>query len=138
MNLDFTQLNWLAVIVCFVIGQVFLTLWFAVIFGDPWARAYAPGKTKAEHTKEVPGYTYGIGALCMLLLVLGIALLQSALGTSSIGDGISLALFLDVFLVASTMVPGYAFLRRWNAVWLALGSQAVVIVILSAVLAVWK
>ena len=57
MSFEFSQVNWLSVFVCFVIGQVFLTLWFTVLFGEPWAKAYNPSMSKAEHTKEVPGFT---------------------------------------------------------------------------------
>ena len=138
MNFDFEQINWIAIGVCFVIGQVYLTIWFTALFGEPWARAYAPGKTKAEHTKEIPGWTYAIGAVAMILLVIGLALLQNGLGVSGVGGGLGLALFVSLTLVLTTMVPGYAFLKRWNALVLAAGSQVTLIFILSVVLAVWK
>ncbi len=137
INLPFELLNWPAIGVCFVAGQIYLTLWFTVIFGEPWAKAYDPAKTKAEHTKEVPGYTYGIGALCTLLLTLGIALLQAMVGVSGIASALGLAFTISVVFVLATMIPGYAFLRRWNALVLAAGSQVTLIFILSIILAVW-
>lgn len=137
MNLNFDLINWAAVAVCFVVGQAYLTLWFLVIFGEPWAKAYHPDKTKAEHGKEIPGYTYGIGAICMITLILGIALLQTALQITSLGSGLSLAAFVSLTFVLATTVPGYAFLRRWNALAMAVGSQITLIFILSAILAMW-
>ena len=138
MMIDFGQLNWLAIGVSFVVGQVYLTVWFTAIFGEPWAKAYDPTKTKKEHTKEVPGYTYAIGALCTFLLVLGIATLQAGLGVDSVGAGLGLGTFLAITLALATMIPGYAFLRRWNALVLAAGSQVTLVLILSVILAVWK
>ena len=138
MNIDFAQINWLAIVVCFVVGQVFLTLWFTVLFGEPWAKAYDPKKTKSEHTKETPGYTYGIGALCTLLLTLGIAFLQNALNVQGISSGVSLGLFVSLMIVATTMLPGYAFLKKLNGAAIALGSQVVLIIILSIILSAWK
>ena len=137
MSFEFSQVNWLSVFVCFVVGQVFLTLWFTVMFGEPWAKAYSPSMTKAEHTKEVPGFTYGIGALCVILLVLGLELLQLNLGVSSLSSGLSLGIFIAIFMVLSTMIPGYIFLKRYNALILAAGSQFVAICIISSVLGAW-
>ncbi|MEQ9426434.1 MAG: DUF1761 domain-containing protein [Cyclobacteriaceae bacterium] len=138
MNLDLGALNWVAVVVCFVIGQIYLTMWFTIIFGEAWAKVYDPTKAKAEHTKEIPGFTYGIGAICTFLLILGLAILQLNLGISSISGGFSFGAFISVFFVLATTIPGYAFLRRWNALWLAVSSQVSLIFILSVVLAVWK
>lgn len=138
MNLQFELINWPAIGVCFIVGQVFLTVWFTVLFGTPWAKAYNPTKTKAEHTKEVPGYTYAIGAICMIALVLGLALLQIALGVKTLGAGLGLAAFVSITLVLTTMLPGYAFLRRWNAFILAATSQVTLIFILNVILALWQ
>ncbi len=137
MNFDFGQINWIAVFVCFVVGQVYLTLWFTVFFGDAWAQAYQPGKTKAEHTKEVPGFTYAIGAACTLLMVIGLALLQTLAGVQGVIGGISVGLFVGICFVGATMIPGYAFLRRWPALILAAGSQISIVIIISLILSLW-
>lgn len=137
MNINFSQVDWLAIVVCFVIGQIYLTLWFTLFFGEAWAKAYDPAKSKAEHTKEVPGYTYGIGALCTFLLVIGLAILQIVLAVTSVSGAIMLAVFVSLTLVLATMIPGYAFLRRLNALVLAAGSQVTLIFILSIILVLW-
>ena len=136
MMMDFAGLNWFAVLACVVVGQIVLTVWFAVIFADPWARAYGAA-SKAEHTAAVPMYTYGIGLGCMILLTLGLAILQKNLGVSGIGGGLSTGLFVAVMFTVATALPGYAFLKRWSAFTLAIAAQVVVILILSVILAVW-
>lgn len=137
MAFDFGNLNWLAIIVSVVVGQVFLTVWFAVLFADPWARAYGAAD-KAEHTKAIPPYTYGIGVFCMILLTLGLALLQQNLGVQSFGAGLWSGIFVALFFVLSTALPGYAFLKKLDAAAIAVGSQCAVILIVSCILAVWQ
>jgi len=139
MNLIFADINWLAVIACVVAGQIFLTLWFAVIFGERWAKSYGgESMTKAQHTKEVPGYTYGIGAFCTLILTLSIALLQATLGISDLSRALKLGCLIAIGLSAATAFPGYAFLKRYPAFFLAAGSQVCLIFILSVILALWQ
>lgn len=139
MDLDFGQINWLAILACVVAGQVTLTLWFVVAFGEPWAKAYGgDSMTKAQHTKEVPPYTYGIGAACVFLLAIGVSVLQTALGVDGVGEALQLASFLSVAVFIAMAMPAYAFLRRWNA-WLIGGaSQIVLIFVVSVILALMR
>ena len=136
MPFDFAALNWIAIAACVVIGQVFLTIWFAVLFADPWAKAYGAAD-KAEHTKAIPAYTYGIGLGCMILLVIGLALVQQGLGTSTLGAGLNSGIVVAICFAAATALPGYAFLGRYDAAKLAITSQVALIVILSAILGAW-
>ncbi len=137
MLFDFGGLNWLAILVSVIVGQVFLTVWFAVIFADPWAKAYGAAD-KAEHTKQIPGYTYGVGLACMILLTIGLALLQQGLGVTTFGAGLGSGLMVAICFGVATALPGYAFLKKWDAALLAIGSQVVLILILSVILAVWQ
>ncbi|MEM9326085.1 MAG: DUF1761 domain-containing protein [Bacteroidota bacterium] len=137
MNFDFSSLNWLAVGACLVFGQAFLSVWFIVLFGTPWAKEYGV-QDKRQHTKEIPGYTYGVQALCTFLLVMGLAIMQPVIGIDSLQSGISFGLFVAVFFSAATALPGYIFLKRMNAFAMAMGSQAILIVVASAILAIWK
>ena len=137
MELKLSSINWYAVLACLVFAQAFLSLWFIVLFGKPWAKEYGAADQKA-HTKEIPGYTYAIQALCALLLIIGIANLQQLLGVQGLGGGISLGLAIAILFSIATALPGYIFLKRWNAFLMAMGSQAVLIIVVSAILAVWQ
>lgn len=137
MEIDIGSLNWLAIAACVVVGQAFLTIWFLVVFGDPWAKAYGVAD-KARHTAEIPGYTYAIGAGCTFALTLGLAVLQQALRVDSVGQGLAAGLVVVLCFCIATALPGYAFLRRWSAFALAIGSQAGLILILSAILSAWR
>ena len=137
MNLDVSSLNWLAIGICLVFAQVFLSIWFIVLFGTPWARAYGV-QDKKQHTKEIPGYTYAIQAACSLLLIIGLASLQSILGVDTLAEGVFLGLFVTVFYSLATALPGYIFQKRMKTFLMAMGSQAILIVVVSIILALWK
>ena len=130
------QIDPVAILACVGVGQVFLTLWFVVLFGEPWARVYGAADRK-QHTREIPGYTYAIGAACVLLLAVGLATLQVGFGVQTVAGAVGLGLFVAVVFAVATALPGYAFLKRWRAFALAVGSQASLIVVLSLVLALW-
>ncbi|TPV92563.1 MAG: DUF1761 family protein [Myxococcales bacterium FL481] len=135
MILANASINWLAVLACVVTGQLLLTVWFAVIFAVPWARAYGgPTMTKAQHTKEVPGYTYAIGAACVAALAVALSLLRTALDVSGIGPSLALGLLVGLGVFVPMALPAYAFLRRWNAFALGAGSQLALVLALSVVL----
>lgn len=135
----FDQVNWLAVLVCVVAGQIVLTVWFVVVFADAWAKAYGgQAMTKAQHTKEIPGYTYAIGAFCVLALSVGISLLQSALEIETVGGALALAGVLSLMIFVPMALPAYAFLKRWSAFAIGAGSQLVLIFVLSLILVLWK
>ena len=137
MEIDVGRLHWPAIVTCVVVGQVVLTVWFVVLFGTPWARAYG-ATSRAQHTKEIPSYTYAIGAVCTLLLTVGLAVLQASLNIMTGTDGLVLGLFVALCFSVATAVPGYAFLRRWPAGFMAIGSQTLLIVIVSVILAAWQ
>lgn len=136
MEFNLSSLNWTAIVVCIVVGQVFLSIWFIAIFGNPWAKEYGVDDKK-QHTKEIPGYTYAIQALCTFLLTLGIAILHPMLGINSAIGGLNFGLFVAVFFAIATSLPGYIFLKRMKAFWMATGSQSILAIILSIILAIW-
>lgn len=137
MSLDFSSLNWLAIVVSIVIGQVISTVWFTALFGDAWARAYG-AESKQQHTKEVPPYTYGVGLLSTAVLTISIALLQRAISISSIGGALVLGLVLAIGICCATILPGQAFLKRYPVFLMSAGSQSVMILVISIILALWQ
>jgi len=116
MVLAFSEINWIAVVVAVIVGQIILTLWFTVLFGNPWAAAYG-AESKAAHAKDVPRVAYGVGLVCMVVLVIGTALIHNAIGINS-----------------ATVLPAYGFLLKPDAGYIASGSQAAAILAVSTVL----
>jgi hypothetical protein len=131
--IDFSSFNWFALLASVVAGQVISTVWFTVLFGEAWAAEYGVA-TKQEHTSKIPGYTYGVGLVCTVVLVLSIAVLQGGFAIESVGGALGLGLFVAVGLAAATALPGQAFLGRWRVFFLANGSQTVMILAISLIL----
>lgn len=132
MAIDVASLGWVGILVGVLAGQLVSTIWFVVLFGEPWAREYGAAD-KAQHTKEVPPYTYGVGLVCTLALTVSIALLQQALSITTVGGAIQLGLLLSVGLCIATLLPGQAFLRRYRVALIAGGSQVAMILTISVV-----
>lgn len=137
MNIDFSAINWMAVLVSVVAAQVVSTVWFVVLFGEPWAKEYG-AKDKKEHTKAVPPYTYAVQLACTVVLVLSLAILQQVAGVNSLGSALATGLFVIVGFSISTGLPGQAFLKRWRVAAIAYGSQAAMILVISLVLGLWR
>ena len=133
MEIGFSAINWIAVIAAVIAGQVLLTLWFTLLFGEAWARAYG-AEDRAAHTKAVPGSAYGIGLACMIVLVIGTALLHQAAGINSIGGGLIFGVIAALAYGLATVLPGYGFLLKADAGRIAAGSQAAAILVVSLVL----
>ncbi len=137
MALSFQSLNWLAIIASVIAAQAISTIWFTALFGNAWAAEYG-ATDKQQHTKAIPGYVYGVGLVCTTILVLSIAILQRALSVDSVGSAIGLGLFIAIGLCAATGLPGQAFLQRWRVFAIAYGSQTVMILTISIILAIWR
>lgn len=137
MEFHFESFNWLAIVACVIAGQIISTVWFTALFGDAWAAEYG-ATSKQQHTKEIPGYVYAVGLVCTTILVLSIAALQQALAVASLGSAIGLGLFVAIGFCAATGLPGQAFLKRWRVFFIAYGSQTVMILAISIILAMWK
>lgn len=137
MIFDFASFNWLAIIASIVLGQVISTIWFVVLFGEPWAKEYGVA-SKQAHTQEIPGYTYGVGLLCTVVLVLSIAALQQMLVIESVRGALGVGLWVAIGLCVATGLPGQAFLKRWRAFLIAYGCQCAMILAISIMLVMWR
>lgn len=137
MDINFSELNWLAIGASIIAGQVISTIWFVILLGEPWAKEYG-ASSKKEHTKEIPMYTYAVALLCTTFLVISIAILQQLLSVSSLSEAVTSGLYIAIGFSLATSLPGYAFLKRWSAFWLAMGSQVAMILGISVILALWQ
>ena len=136
MELHLSELNAFAIIASVIAAQVVSTVWFVVLFGEPWAREYGAA-SKQEHTKEIPGYTYGVQLLCTVALTGSLAVLQRAAGVESLVDGLVLGAIAAVGLCIANILPGQAFLKRWRVAAITGGCQSAMILVISAILAAW-
>ncbi|RYU92784.1 DUF1761 domain-containing protein [Emticicia agri] len=93
------NLNWISVIIAFVVYNVIGALWFTLFFSKPYKMAL--GKEN-ETLPNNPIFIAG-PAICTFVVTLTFAILLYALNIRSLGDAIGLSLLIGTgFLVANT------------------------------------
>ena len=100
MSFDFSMINWWAVLVATFATSILGGLWFAVLFGRPYAaslgREFRPGE------KPAPIFVFG-PLVCGVATTVANALLLQALGIESIGGALLLAVFVAFGYLVPTM-----------------------------------
>lgn len=137
MDLTFSELNWWSVLASVFVGQLISTIWFVVLFGQPWAHEYGV-TSKKQHTSEIPGYTYAIQLLCTIAMVLSLAVLYRWLAVDSLANGLQVGGLVALGFCLATGLPGQAFLKRWRVAAIALGCQISMILGVSVILSLWR
>lgn len=97
----FGSVNWIAVLVAFVVYTVLGGVWFTALFG----KAYAASLGRAHAPREKPSGLFIAGpAVCTLIVTVTTALLMAALEITTAGHAVVLALVVGVgYLVANTV-----------------------------------
>ncbi|KRB41313.1 DUF1761 domain-containing protein [Phenylobacterium sp. Root700] len=124
------RINWIAVVVAFVLLEILGFLWYGPLFGARWmAEQGTPPDPKSEQ------FALGVGALVTILTVLGLAWLLRRLGATSLQAGLSAAFAAWVFFNFTTMALDYLFMGQ-TVVFVAInmGYQLVSYLIAGAVL----
>lgn len=135
--LDFTNLNWLAVLVALVAHMILGAVWFGV-FATPWAREAHPGKTK-EEIQAGPKWIYAIaaGGGLVTAIILAATLRQlGALGTLT--DALGVAFLLWAGFVAVKYATTYAFeYKSWTLWAIDVGYPLVTMLVMAAIFQLW-
>ncbi len=137
MEFNLSDFNWGAIAASVLAAQGIATVWFVVLFGEPWAKEYG-APNKRQHTQEVPLYTYAVQVLCTAVLVLSLAVLHRWLAIDSVSEAVALGLFVSVGFCVATGLPGQAFLKRWRVALMAYGCQTTMILGISVILGAWR
>ena len=84
-------INYLAVLVCAIVGMIIGSLWYGPIFGKAWMKEI--GKTEEDLRKDFnPAKTYTLAFLSTIVLMFVLAYFISLTGAAAIIDGIRVAL----------------------------------------------
>ena len=133
--LDFTGLNWLAIIVATVIAFVLGWPWYGPLFGKAWMEAI--GKT--EEDLEPTPMPFIISAFTALLTCIVLAALMNTLGLVGVVDGIVLGLLVGIGFIATAMASDNAFCG-WGTTlfFIQAGYRVTYSVLMGAVLGAWQ
>lgn len=122
--MDFSAINWLGVLAVFFVNFVIGFAWFnGKTFYPLWWKALGKSPSQEPGQGQSMGAVFGATVLAGLVLstamsVLATLILQGNGGTFTLGDGISLGLFVGVGIVSAQALSHRLFGQQGWMVWL--------------------
>lgn len=133
--LDFTNLNWLAILLATVAGFLLGGIWYGPLFGKAWLRAV--GKTEEDIQPSPTPFV--VSFVTALLTAIVLAALIKNLALTSVLDGVILGLLTGVGFIATAMASDSAFCGWGLPLFLIqAGYRVTYSVIMGAILATWQ
>jgi hypothetical protein len=130
--LDYSAVNWVAVIIAAVANIVINTVWYLPqLFGKQWAAA-----TGREMNTGGNPMLYGIAIVGALISAYVLALLVHATGVGLITEGAVLGLAVAIGFIATSQAVGGAFEgRSWALFGINAGAGLIAYAVMGAILA---
>ncbi len=128
-----SNLNWLAVFVCWVLHVAISLAWYQpIFFGKAWVRL--SGKEMKPATQWIP-----VGILAHLICIIALAVIINLANAKTVPEGIALGLLVSIGFIGALLggelvwekIPFQLFLIR-------LGDQMLTLSLAGAILAVWR
>lgn len=141
MTLDFSAINWLAVLAGAAIYFVLGAAWYSpILFARPWQAAIGWDESRAQ--PQTNPLTYVVPAVLYLLAGVATAMLAAATGTDTLSEGVTLGLVtgigyaLAMVGVEATFDPNKPKPLNWFLITTAY--HLIGFVILAVVIALWR
>jgi|SRR5271157_743760 len=141
--MDFSSINWLAVVVCVVVAMIVGSLWFnQKTFFPMWWKAI--GKSEGAD----PGAGMSMALMWPLVIIAAfveavfMSLMVHAMGSmmpggATLGSGATAGFFLWLGFVATTSLTNKLFANQLEAWVLEMGNHLLVMVLMGAILGAW-
>ena len=112
-NIDFGDLNYLAILVAVVFNQLLGAFWYGT-FTTPWMAETGMTQEDIESMKGTPRqwYPYVIAIVLAIVFTLGLALLVQGMEATNAGEGLLLGVLAAVGFVLTSHGVNYAFEGR--------------------------
>jgi hypothetical protein len=136
--MNFSAINWLAVVACVVASMIIGGVWFSPkTFFPMWWKAI--GRSE----KEAPGGTnmgmlWGLTILASFVQAVFIALIVNVMGSTTLLSGATAGFFLWLGFVAPSSLTNKLFASQLKAWVLEAGNHLVTFVVMGAILGVWR
>lgn len=140
MNIDMSQVNWLAVLVAGVAAFMLGGAWYSALFGKLWMRLQGWSDEKVAEMKKTmsPGKFLGGMMACCLVLAVAVEFLVVALNLTTATAGACLGSILWLGPAgANAMMVHIASHRRMGLYLIDAGYQFVCLVTQGMILAAW-
>ena len=132
--LNFSDLNWWAILVATAAAFVLGGIWYGPVFGKAWMAAI--GKT--EDDLQPSPTPFIISFFTALLTCIVLAMLMSGLGIATLGGGLAMGALVGVGFIATAMASDTAFCGWGMRLFLIQsGYRVVYSIIMGGILGIW-
>ena len=138
-NIDFGDLNYLAILVAVVFNQLLGAFWYST-FAKPWMAETGMTQEDIEGMKGTPQQwvPYVIAIVLAIVFTLGLALLVQGMEATNAGEGLGLGVLAAVGFVLTSHGVNYAFEgRSLKLLTINFGYPLISYAVIGLVLAVW-
>jgi len=103
-------INWISVIIAFVLLEGLGYLWYGMVFKDAWTAEMAAIGLKPDMSSSAQTTSLAIGAVLIVLQVLGVSWIVRKLGATGLVAGVLAALTAYIFFALPTQGMEYAYM----------------------------
>jgi len=136
-EMDFSSINWLAVLVCVVVSMVSGSLWYnPKTFVPMWWAVVGKGE---QPGMENMGMTWALTILSSFVQAVALAFMVKAMGSTTAGSGALTGFMLWFGFVAPTYLVNKLFAGHGLKIWaIEIGNHLVNFLIFGAILGAWQ
>ena len=102
--------NWISVIIAFVLLEVLGYVWYGVVFSKAWIDEMNAVGLKPDMSSSAQTTSLAIGAVLIIVQVLGLSWLLRKVGAATLAAGVTAALAAYVFFALPTQGMEYAYM----------------------------
>ncbi len=141
--MNFSSINWLAVVVCVIVSMVVGSVWFnPKTFFPMWWKAIGKSESDEPGKGGAMGMTWGLTILASFVQAVFMALMVNALGSimpggPTLGSGALTGFLLWLGFVAPTSLTNKLFAGQLKAWVLEAGNHLIDFVLFGAILGAW-
>ena len=140
--MDFSSINWLAVVVCVLASMMIGGLWFGPkTFFPIWWKAVGKADVQAPRSGTSMAIVWGLIVVSSFVQAMFMALMVNAMGSLSggatLGSGALTGLLLWLGFVAPSSLTNKLFADRIKAWMIEVGNHLVTFVVMGAILGAW-
>ena len=135
--MDFSSVNWLAVVVCVVVAMISGFIWYhPAVFFKVWWRGIGKGDSDPGDSNPM---IYVFTLIAAFIEATFVSILLGVMGSNTLGAGLQAGFMIWLGFVATTNLVNKLFAGHGFTVWaIEAGNHLVNLLLFGAILAVWR
>lgn len=134
--MDLSNINWLAVSVAGISAFVVGGIWYSPgLFGKAWMNENALSEEKIKQSNK--GRTFGWAFILALIMSANLAMFLADAKTDIVW-GMTAGFLAAIWVFCGLAITAMFELRSWRYVWINGGYQIVALVLMGAIIGVWR